>query len=73
MVKFPPVKVDTILADGVPVAAGEWAVLLEGADVPAVSAAARLMFTATKLRPFGVETAPTVGTSTHCAPSHSAR
>ena len=40
----------------------EWAILLEGADVPAVSAAARLMFTTTKLRPFGVETAPTVGT-----------
>lgn len=40
----------------------EWLVLLEGADVAAVGAAARLLFTQAKLRPFGVEAAPTVGT-----------
>lgn len=40
----------------------EWVVLLEGADVAAVGAAARLLFTPAKLRPFGVEAAPTIGT-----------
>jgi len=40
----------------------EWVVLLEGSDVTAVGAAARLMLTQTRLRPFGVETAPSVAT-----------
>lgn len=40
----------------------EWVTLLEGSDVGAVSAAARLLFTLSRLRPFGVETAPVIGT-----------
>jgi len=40
----------------------EWLVLLEGADVAAVGATARLLFTPAKLRPFGAEAAPTIGT-----------
>lgn len=40
----------------------EWIVLLEAADVAAAGAAARLAFTAARLRPFGVEAPPTVGT-----------
>lgn len=40
----------------------EWLVLLEGADVATVGATARLLFTAAKLKPFGVEAAPTIGT-----------
>ena len=40
----------------------EWVVLLEGADVAAVGAAARSLFTIARLRPFGVETAPSIGT-----------
>jgi hypothetical protein len=40
----------------------EWIVLLEAADVAAAGAAARLAFTTARLRPFGVESAPTIGT-----------
>ncbi|TAJ37290.1 MAG: hypothetical protein EPO67_03015 [Reyranella sp.] len=40
----------------------EWIVLLEAADVAAAGAAARLAFTATRLRSFGVEAPPTIGT-----------
>jgi hypothetical protein len=40
----------------------EWIVLLEGAETAATSAAARLLFKATALKPFGVEAAPTIGT-----------
>ncbi|MBL0898424.1 MAG: hypothetical protein IBJ17_06975 [Reyranella sp.] len=40
----------------------EWIVLLEAADVAAAGATARLAFTAARLRPFGVEAPPTVGT-----------
>ncbi len=40
----------------------EWVVLLEGADVAAVGAAARSLFTIARLRPFGVETAPSIDT-----------
>lgn len=40
----------------------EWVVLLEAADVAAAGAAARLAFTATRLRPFGVAAPPTIGT-----------
>lgn len=40
----------------------EWVVLVEGSDVTAVGAAARSMFTISRLRPFGVEAAPTIGT-----------
>lgn len=40
----------------------DWLVLLEGVDAASVGAAARLVFTANKLRPFGVETAPIIGT-----------
>ncbi|HEY6981866.1 hypothetical protein [Reyranella sp.] len=40
----------------------EWVVLLEGAEAAATSAAARLLFKATALKPFGVEAAPTIGT-----------
>ena len=40
----------------------EWVVLLEGSDVSAVGAAARSLFTISRLKPFGVETVPTFGT-----------
>jgi hypothetical protein len=40
----------------------EWVVLLEGAEVAATSAAARLLFKLSSLKPFGVETAPVIGT-----------
>lgn len=40
----------------------EWVVLLEGAEAAATSAAARVLFKPTALKPFGVETAPVVGT-----------
>jgi hypothetical protein len=40
----------------------EWVVLIEGADVAAVGAAARSLFTASRLRPFGVEAAPAITT-----------
>lgn len=40
----------------------EWAVLLEGTDVAAVGTAARLLFAPARLRPFGVEATPVVGT-----------
>lgn len=40
----------------------EWVVLIEAADVAAAGTAARLAFTSTSLRPFGVGAAPTVGT-----------
>ncbi len=39
-----------------------WLILLEGADPTAVGGAARLHFTASRLRAFGVEAAPTIGT-----------
>jgi len=42
--------------------AAEWVALIEGADVAAVGAAARSLFTPARLRPFGVETPPTIGT-----------
>jgi hypothetical protein len=40
----------------------EWVVLLEGSDAGAVGAAARAAFPLSKLRNFGVSTAPTIGT-----------
>jgi hypothetical protein len=40
----------------------EWVALLEGADASAVGTAARSAFTTAKLRPFGVEAAPVIGT-----------
>lgn len=40
----------------------EWVVLLEAADVAAAGTAARLAFTSARLRPFGVEAAPMIGT-----------
>jgi hypothetical protein len=40
----------------------EWIVLLEAADVAAAGATARLAFTAARLRSFGVEVPPTIGT-----------
>ena len=40
----------------------EWVVLLEGADPAATSAAARALFKAAALKPFGVCKAPVVGT-----------
>ena len=40
----------------------EWIVLLEAADVAAAGTTARLAFTAARLRPFGVEAPPTIGT-----------
>lgn len=40
----------------------EWVVLIEGADVAAVGAAARALFTTSRLRPFGVEAAPAIAT-----------
>ena len=39
----------------------EWVVLLEGADVAAVGAAARSLFTQTRRKPFGIEAPPTIG------------
>jgi hypothetical protein len=40
----------------------EWVVLLEGADAGAVGAAARTLFTPSRLKVFGVKAAPIVGT-----------
>ena len=40
----------------------EWVVMLEGADAASVGAAARAHFKLATLKPFGVTTAPTVGT-----------
>lgn len=40
----------------------EWLVLLEAADVATAGACARFAFTAARLRPFGVEAPPTIGT-----------
>ncbi|WP_421994890.1 hypothetical protein [Reyranella sp.] len=40
----------------------EWVILLEGSDIGAVGAAARLTFSLAKLKPFGVTAAPTIGT-----------
>jgi hypothetical protein len=40
----------------------EWVVLLEGAEAAASSAAARLLFKTTALKPFGVEAPPVIGT-----------
>jgi hypothetical protein len=40
----------------------EWVVLIEGSDAGAVGAAARTTFSLTRLRPFGVTAAPTIGT-----------
>lgn len=40
----------------------EWAVLIEGSEFAAVSAAARSLFTPARLKTFGVEAAPTIGT-----------
>jgi hypothetical protein len=40
----------------------EWLVLLEGAEMAATSAAARLLFKPAALKPFGVEAAPVIGT-----------
>ncbi len=40
----------------------EWVALIEGTDVTAVGAAARSLFTTSRLKPFGVETAPAIGT-----------
>lgn len=40
----------------------EWVVLLEGADPAATSSAARVLFKAAALKPFGVTQAPVVGT-----------
>jgi hypothetical protein len=40
----------------------EWIVLLEAADVAAAGATARLAFTAARLRSFGIEAPPTIGT-----------
>lgn len=40
----------------------EWVVMLEGAEAAATSAAARLLFKLSALKPFGVETAPAIGT-----------
>lgn len=40
----------------------EWVVMLEGADVAAVGSAARSLFTPSRLRHFGVEAAPVIGT-----------
>ena len=40
----------------------EWAVLLEGAEAAATSAAARLLFKPSALKPFGVETPLAIGT-----------
>jgi len=40
----------------------EWVVLLEGADPAATASAARTLFKASALRPFGVTRAPVVGT-----------
>lgn len=42
----------------------EWAVVVEGADPRATSAAARAILTRRALAPFGVKTAPAVGTYT---------
>ena len=39
----------------------EWIALIEGTDVAAVGAATRALFTQRRLRPFGVEIAPTIG------------
>ncbi len=40
----------------------EWVALIEGADVAAVGAAARSLFTTSRLRSFGVEAAPAIVT-----------
>ena len=40
----------------------EWVVLIEGSDAGAVGAAARTTFSLSRLRPFGVTAAPTIGT-----------
>ena len=40
----------------------EWVVVLEGSDAGAVGAAARADFTLSRLKPYGVTAAPTVGT-----------
>ncbi|MFO1160893.1 MAG: DUF4286 family protein [Reyranellaceae bacterium] len=40
----------------------EWAVLIEGSDASAVGTAARTTFSLARLRPFGVTTAPIIGT-----------
>jgi hypothetical protein len=40
----------------------EWVALIEGADVAAVGAATRALFTTSRLRPFGVEAAPAIAT-----------
>ena len=40
----------------------EWVALLEGADAGTVGAAARAMFSLSKLKNFGVKVAPTIGT-----------
>jgi len=40
----------------------EWVVLLEGAEAAATSAAARLLFKPSALKPFGVEAPPVIGT-----------
>ncbi|MBX9945385.1 MAG: hypothetical protein K2Y40_14980 [Reyranella sp.] len=40
----------------------EWVVLIEGADAASVGQAARALFTLPALKPFGVATAPTIGT-----------
>lgn len=40
----------------------EWTILLEGSEAAATGTAARLLFKPTALKPFGVETPPTIGT-----------
>ncbi len=40
----------------------EWIVVLEGTDVASVGAAARTLFKLAALKPYGVATAPTIGT-----------
>jgi hypothetical protein len=40
----------------------EWVVLIEGADVAAVGAAARSLFTQTRRKSFGIDAAPAIGT-----------
>jgi hypothetical protein len=40
----------------------EWLILLEGAEMAATSAAARLLFKPAALKPFGVEASPVIGT-----------
>jgi hypothetical protein len=40
----------------------EWVALLEGADPAATSSAARTLFKASALRPFGVTRPPVIGT-----------